>query len=155
MMISNSEASNPRELCTLQCRVVVRMLGGSPQWDSCPAWHVEEYCVVGEDAHPIGFNSSKQMSRHTLLRPTRWSGIDVRSNAEQLLLPHLQHTLTMEDERLVVLEVVVSKRIVRIMDQRTMQYIYPVRMGTVAPPQQGYAVAIQCGANGYVHLTLA
>lgn len=155
MMSSSSEASNPRELCTLQCRVVVRMLGGSPQWSSCPAWHVEEYCVVGEDAHPIGFQSSKQMSRHTLLRPTRWSGIDVRSNAEQLLLPHLRHTLTMGDERLVMLGVGVDQRIVRTMDQRTTQYFYPVRMGTVAPPQQGYAVALQRGADGYVHPMLA
>lgn len=154
-MTTESEISNPRELCTLQCKVVVRMLGGSPQWSSCTAWHVEEYCVVGEDVNPIGFKSSKPMSRHTLLRPTRWSGIDVRNNAEQLLLPHLQHTLTTGDERLVVLEVVVSKRIVRIMDQRTLQYIYPVRMGTVAPPQQGYAVALQRGADGYVHPTLA
>ena len=81
--------------------------------------------------------------------------MDVRNNAEQLLLPHLQHTLTTGDERLVVLEVVVSKRIVRIMDQHTLQYIYPVRMGTVAPPQQGYTVALQRGADGYVHPTLA
>nr|DAY38252.1 MAG TPA: hypothetical protein [Caudoviricetes sp.] len=29
-MSSSSESSNPRELCTLQCRVVVRMLGDSP-----------------------------------------------------------------------------------------------------------------------------
>lgn len=154
-MTTESEISNPRELCTLQCRVVVRMLGENTEWSSCTAWHVEEYCVVGEDVNPIGFKSSKPMSRHTLLRPTRWQGIDVRVNAEQLLLPHLQHTLTMGDNRLAVIGVEAAKRIVRIMDQRTLQYIYPVRMGTVAPPQQGYAVALQRGADGYVHPTLA
>lgn len=110
---------------------------------------------MGEDVNPIGFKSSKPMSHHTLLRPTRWSGIDVRNNVEQLLLPHLQHTLTTGDERLVVLEVVVSKRLVHIMDQRTLQYIYPVRMGTVAPPQQGYTVALQSEYHGYVYPILA
>lgn len=154
-MTTESEISSPRELCTLQCKVVVRMLGENPEWDSCNAWCVEEYCMIGKDPNSLGFRASRLMSRHTLLRPTRWQGIDVRVNAEQLLLPHLQHTLTMGDERLVVLEVVVSKRIVRIMDQRTLQYIYPVRMGTVAPPQQGYAVALQRDADGYVHPTLA
>lgn len=154
-MTTESEISNPRELCTLQCRVVVRMLGENTEWDSCNAWCVEEYCMIGKDPNSLGFRTSRLMSRHTLLRPTRWQGIDVRVNAEQLLLPHLQHTLTMGDDRLVVIEVEVAKRIVRIMDQRTLQYIYPVRMGTVAPPQQGYAVALQRGADGYVHPTLA
>lgn len=154
-MTTESEISNPRELCTLQCRVVVRMLGENTEWDSCNAWCVEEYCMIGKDPNSLGFRTSRLMSRHTLLRPTRWQGIDVRVNAEQLLLPHLQHTLTMGDDRLVVIGVEVAKRIVRIMDQRTLQYIYPVRMGTVAPPQQGYAVALQRGADDYVHPTLA
>lgn len=154
-MTTESEISNPRELCTLQCRVVVRMLGENTEWDSCNAWCVEEYYMIGKDPNSLGFRTSRLMSRHTLLRPTRWQGIDVRVNAEQLLLPHLQHTLTMWDDRLVVIEVEVAKRIVHIMDQRTLQYIYPVRMGTVAPPQQGYAVALQRGADGYVHPTLA
>jgi len=155
MVSSSSEVSNPRELCTLQCKVVVRMLGENPEWDSCNAWGVEEYCMIGKDPNSLGFSASRLMIRHTLLRPTRWQGIDVRVNAEQLLLPHLQHTLTMRDDRLVVIGVEVAKRIVRIMDQRTLQYTYPVRMGTVAPPQQGYAVALQRGADGYVHPTLA
>lgn len=155
-MATESEISNPRELCTLQCKVVVRMLGEHAEWDSCNAWCVEEYCMIGKDPNSLGFRASRLMSRHTLLRPTRWQGIDVRVNAEQLLLPHLQHTLTMGDDRLVVIGVEVAKRTVRgMVGMPIMQYIYPVHMGTVAPPQQGYTVALQSGHHDYVYPTLA
>lgn len=112
--------------------------------------------MIGKDPNSLGFRASKLMSRHTLLRPTRWQGIDVRVNVEQLLLPHLQHTLTMGDDRLVVIGVEVAKRTVRgMVDMPIMQYIYPVHMGTVAPPQQGYTVALQSGHHGYVYPILA
>lgn len=112
--------------------------------------------MIGKDPNSLGFRASRLMSRHTLLRPTRWQGIDVRVNAEQLLLPHLQHTLTMGDDRLVVIGVEVAKRTVRgMVGMPIMQYIYPVHMGTVAPPQQGYTVALQSGHHGYVYPILA
>lgn len=145
-----------RELCALQCSVVLYMVGLSPEWESCHAWRVKERCVVGQDPHPFGFDTSVLMGQHTLLRPERWNEIDVRSNLEQLLLPHLCHTLTMEDNRLRVLGVDVDSRIVRTLGRTAVQVLYQVRMGTVAPPQQGYTIALQQVPGGqYTRPTLA
>ncbi len=127
-----------RHLGTLHCRVVLRTAGG-PSWVACPAWRVEEYvCVDGCSQH---MGSGLIMNRHTLLRPSRWEGIDVRVDLDQLVLPHLRYTLTVGDARLRVLQV--EPLTVHQVDQRNVHLDYQVLMGTTAPVQCGYTIALQ------------
>lgn len=133
-----AEGGDLRHLGVLHCCVQLRTIG-APNWAQCPAWHVEEYaCTDGGSQH---MGASYVLSRHTLLRPSRWGGIDVRVDLDQLVLPHLRHTLVAGDTRLQVLQVLPPT--VHQVDQRNVHLNYQVLMGTTAPVQHGYTIALQ------------
>lgn len=133
-----AEGGELRHLGTLHCRILLRTIGGT-DWAQCPAWRVEEYaCTDGSSQY---MEAGLVLGRHTLLRPPRWSGIDVRVDLDQLVLPHLRHTLVMGDARLQVLQV--EPPTVHQVDQRNIHLDYQVLMGTTAPVQYGYTIALQ------------